>query len=82
MGSRFLVDLGLPAMYVVTVNIDNPAVVAQVPGAQAPAGTQGIFVALAAGTAHLTITADPACRAAKPPCELPSLAFVVTIVVR
>jgi hypothetical protein len=81
-GSRFLVNLGLPAMYVVTVNVDNPAVVAPAPNVQAPAGTQGIFAALAAGMAHLTITADPACRTAKPQCELPSLAFVVTIVVR
>jgi hypothetical protein len=81
-GSRFLVNLGLPSMFIVTVNVDNPAIVAPLPNVQAPAGTQGIFAALAAGIAHLTITADPACRTAKPQCELPSLAFEVTIVVR
>jgi hypothetical protein len=78
-GQHFLVNLGLPSQYTVNVRVGDPAIVAPVPNAQTPTGTQGIFAALAPGQTLLTVTASPSCY---PRCLMPSLAFEVTILVK
>lgn len=63
------------------VQIGDERVVARVPG-QPAAGSQGVFKALAPGSAALTAIGEPLCRKATPACMTPSFQFSVTIAVR
>lgn len=79
-GDSFLLNLGTD-IYNWTVNVDNQDVLHLKVGVMVIKGAQGIYEALAPGTATLTATGDPLCRHAQPPCAIPSILFSVTIVV-
>jgi hypothetical protein len=79
-GDSFLLNLGTD-MYDWTVSIDNENVLHLKMGVMVIQGAQGIYDALAPGTATLTATGDPLCRQTRPPCMMPSILFSVTVVV-
>lgn len=80
-GDSFLLNLG-DGVYEWTVTVDNQDVVALKIGVLVIKGAQGIFDALAPGTATLTAVGDPLCRKSTPPCMIPTTLFKVTLVVQ
>jgi hypothetical protein len=44
--------------------------------------TQGIYQARASGVAALTATGDPQCLNSTPPCGMPSITFMITVIVQ
>jgi hypothetical protein len=80
-GDSFLLNLGDDA-YEWTVTVDNQDVVALKMGMMVIKGAQGIFDALAPGTATLTAVGDPLCRKSTPPCMIPTILFKVTLIVQ
>ena len=69
-------------MYEWNVTVDNQNVVALKMGVLVIKGAQGLFDALAPGTATLTAVGDPLCRKSTPPCMIPTILFKVTLVVQ
>jgi hypothetical protein len=80
-GDSFLLNLG-DGVYEWTVTVDNQDVVALKVGVLVIKGAQGIFNALAPGTATLTAVGDPLCRKLTPPCMIPTILFKVTLIVQ
>ena len=80
LGERFVLQLG--DTFIWSVSIDNPTIISRVPGVLPIRGSQGLFETLKPGQTMLHATGDPACRQAKPQCELPSQLFQVTVVVQ
>jgi len=80
-GDSFLLNLGTD-VYDWTVTVDNENVLHMKMGVMVIKGAQGIYDALAPGTAVLSATGDPHCRQSKPACGQPSILFSVTIVVK
>jgi len=79
-GDSFLLNLGSDA-YDWTINIDNEEVLRMKMGIMVIQGAQGIYEALAPGTATLDATGNPKCLQSKPACAMPSILFSVTIIV-
>ena len=79
-GDHFVLKLG--EIYNWEVVSSDPAVVSRVMNIMAVRGSQGIYTAHKAGQVDLTAQGDPLCRASKPACMLPSIAFKVSIVVK
>jgi len=80
-GDSFLLNLGMD-VYDWTVSTDNENVLRMRMGVMVIKGAQGIYEALAPGTAILTATGDPHCRQSKPACGIPSIIFTVTIIAK
>lgn len=79
-GDSFLLNLG-SAAYEWNVTVDNENVISLKKGVLVIQGAQGIFQALALGTATLSASGDPFCLKSKPACAMPSILFTVTLVV-
>lgn len=79
-GDSFLLNLG-NTVYDWTVTVDNQNVVALKKGVMVIQGAQGIYDALAPGTALLTAVGEPLCLKSSPPCGMPTILFKVTLVV-
>jgi hypothetical protein len=79
-GDSFLLKLG--EEYNWDISISDQAVLSRVMGIAVIRGAQGIYEAHQPGTVTLSATGDPQCRQSQPACELPSLQFSVTIVVK
>jgi hypothetical protein len=80
-GDSFLLNLGTDA-YDWTVTIDNESVLHLKMGVMVIRGAQGIYDALAPGTAILSASGDPLCLKSRPACGMPSILFTVTVIVR
>ena len=76
-GERFVLELGSSTTWSVTVA--DPRVVGPAPGVTAPAGAQGVYEALAAGTTTLSAVGSPVCPSGA--CPLFRIAFDLTIIV-
>jgi hypothetical protein len=63
------------------VTVDNENVLRREMGVLVIKGAQGIYQALAPGTATLTASGDPLCLKSRPACAMPSILFTVTVVV-
>jgi hypothetical protein len=79
-GDSFLLNLGTD-VYDWTVTVDNENVLNLKVGVMVIKGAQGIYDALASGTATLSATGDPICLRSNPPCARPSILFTVTMIV-
>jgi hypothetical protein len=79
-GDYFLLNLGTD-IYNWTVTIDNESVLHLKMGVMVIKGAQGIYDALAPGTAVLSASGEPICLQANLPCGVPSILFTVTIIV-
>jgi hypothetical protein len=79
-GDSFLLNLGTDT-YDWIVTVDNVNVLNLKMGVMAIQGAQGIYDALASGTATLSATGDPICLRSNPPCASPSILFTVKIIV-
>jgi hypothetical protein len=79
-GDSFLLNLG-GDVYDWTVTVDNENVLRMKMGVIVIKGAQGIYDALAPGTATLSATGDPKCRQSNPPCGAPSILFTITVIV-
>lgn len=79
-GDSFLLNLGTD-IYDWTVEVESQNVLHLKVGVMVIRGAQGIYEALAPGTATLTATGNPLCLQSHPPCAIPSILFSVTIVV-
>jgi len=81
MGDSFLLNLG-DDQYTWSVSVDNDSVLHLKMGVMVIKGAQGIYDALASGTATLTAQGDPLCRQSTPACAMPSILFTLTVVVK
>ncbi len=79
-GDSVLLNLGTDA-YEWEVSVDNQAVLHMKMGVMVIKGAQGIYDALAPGTAILSASGNPLCAQTQPACAMPSILFSVTIVV-
>jgi len=79
-GDSFLLNLGDDA-YEWEVSVDNESVLQMKRGVMVIKGAQGIYDALAPGTAIVNATGNPLCLQSRPPCGLRSILFSVTIIV-
>lgn len=80
-GDSFLLDLGMDT-FDWTVDIDNQNVLSRVKGVMVIRGAQGIYEANSPGRAQLTAAGNPLCRNSVPPCEMPSIMFGITVIVK
>lgn len=80
-GDSFLLNLGIET-YDWTVTVDNENIMHMKTGVLVIKGAQGIYDALAPGTAVLSATGDPLCRKSKPACGAPSILFTITVIVK
>ena len=74
--------LQLDQLHTWDIQIADQRVLGQVSDRREGPGAQGAYQALAPGQTTLEAQGEPACRAANPPCMLPTIAFSVTIVVQ
>ena len=80
-GDSFLLNLGAD-VYDWEVTIDNQNVFAMKMGVMVIQGAQGIYDALAPGTATLTAVGNPQCLQSSPPCGMPTVLFKITLIVQ
>ena len=80
-GDSFLLILGIDT-FDWTVDIDNQNVLSRVKGVMVIRGAQGIYEANSPGQALITATGNPLCRNSVPACEMPSIMFRITVIVR
>jgi hypothetical protein len=78
-GQSFLLKLGLN--YDWNISVSDLNVISRVKNIAVIVGAQGIYDALAKGTAVLSVVGDPQCRTATPPCASPTIMFSVTVIV-
>jgi hypothetical protein len=78
-GQRFV--LFLDQGYAWQITIADPAIVALLDERAPLPDAQGYFEALQPGQTKISASGDPLCRAAKPPCMMPSILFDITIMV-
>jgi len=79
-GDSFLLELGED--YNWTPTVDDQTIVSRAKNIAVVRGAQGVYDALKTGKTTLTAAGDPVCRQATPPCERPSRAFKIQIVVQ
>jgi hypothetical protein len=79
-GDSVLLNLGMD-VYEWEVTVDNQDVLRMKMGVMVIKGAQGIYDALAPGTATLSASGNPLCLQSRPACAMPSILFSVTIVV-
>ena len=80
-GDSFLLNLGTD-IYDWTVTVDNENILHLKMGVMVIRGAQGIYDALALGTATLSAIGNPVCLQSSPPCTMPSILFSVTLIVK
>ena len=80
-GDSFLLNLGADT-FDWTVDIDNQNVLSRVKGVMVIRGAQGIYEANSPGQAVLTAIGNPLCRNSVPACEMPSIMFRITVIVK
>ena len=80
-GDSFLLNLGSD-FYDWTVEVDNQSVLSREKNVTVIKGAQGIYQALAAGTATLTASGNPQCLNSNPPCMSPSISVTITVIVK
>ena len=80
-GDSFLLNLGMDT-FDWTVDIDNQNVLSRVKGVMVIRGAQGIYEANSPGEASLTAVGNPLCRSSVPACEMPSIMFRITVIVK
>jgi len=80
-GDSFLLNLGMDT-FDWTVNVDNQDVLSRVKGVMVIRGAQGIYEANSPGEASLTAVGNPLCRSSVPACEMPSIMFRITVIVK
>ncbi len=78
-GESFLLNLG--DAYAWEVNISDQNVLSRAKNITVVRGAQGVYDANQAGTVTLSASGDPLCRQSQPPCALPSVLFMITVVV-
>ncbi len=64
-----------------SVSVSNAAVLRRPPGIALVRDVQGLWDAIAAGSATISATGDAPCRLATPPCSVPTLLFSATVTV-
>lgn len=79
-GDNFLLQLG--DGYTWDITISDESVISRVKNITVINGAQGVYDVLGAGTTTLTAVGDPVCRQSNPPCSIPSIQFIVTIVAK
>jgi hypothetical protein len=79
-GESFLLKLG--DEYTWEVSISDQNIVSRVKNITVVSGAQGVYNAAQPGSVTLTAAGDPQCRQSQPPCAMPSIQFVITIVVK
>lgn len=79
-GETFKLQLGTRRTW--TVQIADDRVLEQISAPDAGSAVQGVFRARAPGQTALEAEGEPTCRAANPPCMLPTIQFSATIIVR
>jgi hypothetical protein len=79
-GDNFLLKLG--EQYTWEVDISDQNVLSRVKNIMVIRGAQGVYDALQPGTVTLSAMGDPQCRQSQPPCEMPSIQFMITVVVK
>ena len=77
----FLLNLGMDT-FDWTVEIDHQNVLSRVKGVMVIRGAQGIYEAYSLGEASLTAVGNPLCRNSVPACEMPSIMFKITVIVK
>ena len=77
----FLLNLGIDT-FDWAVNIDNQNVLSRVKGVMVIRGAQGIYEANSLGQTSLTAIGNPLCRNSVPACEMPSIIFRITVIVK
>jgi len=78
-GQSFLLKLGQDYDWSITLSDQN--VISRVKNIAVIVGAQGVYDALATGSAILSAVGDPPCRTATPACASPSIIFSVTVIV-
>ena len=78
-GESFLLKLGDQYTWDVTISDQN--VVSREKNIAVVRGAQGVYTANQPGTVTLSAAGDPQCRQSQPPCAMPSIQFMITIVV-
>lgn len=79
-GDSFLLKLGDQYTWDVTISDQN--VVSRVKNIAVVRGAQGVYNTTQSGTVTLSAAGDPPCRQSQPPCAMPSIQFMITIVVK
>ena len=79
-GDNFLLKLG--EQYTWQVDISDQNVLSRVKNIMVIRGAQGVYDALQPGTVTLSAMGDPQCRQSQPPCEMPSIQFMITVFVK
>ena len=79
-GESFLLKLGDRYTWIVTISDQN--VVSRVKNIAVVRGAQGVYNATQSGTVTLSAAGDPQCRQSQPSCAMPSIQFMITIVVK
>jgi hypothetical protein len=74
---RFVLTLG--EEYQWSLSISDQSVLHRVINIMPLRGSQGVFEALAPGSADLTAAGDPPCRQSTPPCAMPSVSFELKV---
>jgi hypothetical protein len=62
-----------------TVSVSDPSVLRRPPGIALVREVQGLWDAVALGSATISATGDAPCRLSTPPCSVPSLLFSATV---
>jgi hypothetical protein len=80
-GESFLLNLGMD-VYDWSPEVDNQNVLHREMGVLVIRGAQGIYIAQNPGTAILSASGNPKCLQSKPPCMMPSILFMITVIVQ
>ena len=79
-GESFLLKLG--DVYTWDITISDQNIVSRVKNITVVRGAQGVYIAAQSGKVTLSAAGDPQCRQSQPPCSMPSIQFMITIVVK
>ncbi len=75
------VELRLDVNLTWNVSVSNPGVLRRPPGIALVREVQGLWDAIAPGSATISATGDAPCRLVTPPCAVPTLLFSATVAV-
>lgn len=73
------VELRLDVSLSWTVSVSDPSVLRRPPGVALLREVQGLWDAIAPGSATISATGDAPCRLSTPPCAVPSILFSATV---
>jgi hypothetical protein len=75
------VELRLDVSLNWTVSVSDPSVLRRPPGILLVREVQGLWDAIAPGSATISAVGDAPCRSATPPCSVPSIVFSAAVIV-